>query len=128
VFGLTLTFKLNRIQSYQLLEEYFQPKKAVEDKIKQGGFGIFKQAEYELVADFFHPFNDYIQEISIGDGQVCQVLGIDTTRMTVTLDNVNEMIGFLLSFGSRVVVREPFQIRMLIRDEVERMQRVYQKK
>jgi predicted DNA-binding transcriptional regulator YafY len=108
------TFKLNRIQNLERLDKMYEPMKQIEEQAKEKGFGIFRQEEYVLVADFSYPFNTYIQEVQLGDGQRFDILDEDTTRITVTLDNRYEAVTFLMGFGSKVKVIKP----ELIRDEI----------
>lgn len=108
------TFKLNRIQDFTQLEEMYEYKKSIEAKIVQEGFGIFRQDKYCLIADFYYPFNDYIQEVHLGDDQEITLIDAGLTRIQVTLDNVNEIVAFLLGFGSKVKVIEPKFIKEMI--------------
>jgi predicted DNA-binding transcriptional regulator YafY len=115
------TFKLNRIEEFTQLEEMYEYQKSIEAKIIQEGFGIFRQEKYRLIADFYYPFNDYIQEVHLGDGQEIILIDTGTTRINVTLDNVNEIVAFLLGFGSKVKVIEPKFIKDMIIAEARKI-------
>ena len=115
------TFKLNRIKEIECLNEMYQPKKWVDEKAKEAGFGIFRQAEYVLIADVMYPFNTYIQEVKWGEDQRIDIIDEDTTRITVTLNNVHEIVSILLGFGSKVKIIEPDFIRNEVVEEAKRI-------
>lgn len=115
------TFKLNRIEELESLGEMYESKKWVEEKVKEVGFGIFRQEEYALIADITYPFNTYIQEVKWGEDQEIKIMDKDTTRITVTLNNIHEVVSVLLGFGSRVKIIEPNFIRDMIVEEAKRI-------
>ncbi len=114
-------FKLNRILEFECMDEMFELKKWVEDKVKEDGFGIFRQREYVLVADVFYPFNTYIQEVKLGEDQKNEIIDKDTTRIRVTLNNIYEVVSILLGFGSKVKIIEPDFIRDEIVEEAKKI-------
>ncbi len=118
--------RISRIQDARLLDESFQRPKKFYENYKRGRFGkLVGEEQIKLVLKFKGESARYVKEYEsskadlLVEEQDSSILFQKTTTMTP------EIIKWVLSFGSDVMVLEPDKLREEVVDEVRRMMERY---
>jgi len=103
------TFALTRLQSPELTGRYFTPPARfdVNDYLR-GSFGVFKgHDDYEVVIEFDAWATDLIRGRRWHPSQQLIELPGGASQLRFTLNSLEEVESWVLSFGSHAVVRRP---------------------
>jgi len=118
-------FKVIRIKELEIIDETFIKKGSIEGIISKQNFGVFTQDRIHLVVDFYHPLNEFIKEIIIGEEQRIIRINSRTTRIEVYVNNETEITSWLLGFGEYVKVIKPQSVINKILENVNKIKEYY---
>ena len=105
-----LNFKLNRIEHIKSLNEVFSPITNYDSKEVVDNNGINFGKKYRVKVILTPPHNVYVQERRFGDNQVITVLDDRHTMLECDMKQIDNIISFLLFFGSSATLIEPKEL------------------
>jgi len=116
----TRTFVLSRLRELELLKEKFKPDtKFNPDEYLKGSFTVFKGAEdYEVVIEFDVWATDLIRGRKWHASQNFTELPNGTSRLTMRLNNIEEMEQWVLSWGLHATVVRPAELSKRLRNTI----------
>lgn len=89
------------------------------------GFGIYVGEVFDVKLQFFSPTSDYIAERLWHPRQKITRLEDKSIILEMPANSLSEMKKFVLSYGAKVKVMEPEELRDLVLDELELVAEVY---
>ena len=114
-------FKLKRISKLTVLDAYFEPEKV--GKVLQQSSKDYSQnvkvvrATLEISPDMAFRAYEELTNLSVTDQ--------GTLVCTMDVTDVNWLISYILSYGSRMRVLEPPEIKERVMQEIEKMRKMY---
>jgi predicted DNA-binding transcriptional regulator YafY len=115
----TMQLVLHRINKAEILDEPARRLKGFDlDKyIEEGEFGwpTVRGKKIKLMADFTKPAAKTIIECPLSGDQKVEMIDEKTVRISATIPDTRELQYWLMSFGDRVIVREPPALANAIR-------------
>jgi predicted DNA-binding transcriptional regulator YafY len=106
------TFALTRMKKVELLPDKFvAPQDFQIDEYLKGSFGIFKAADdFEVVLEFDKWASDLVSERKWHSSQEMVSLKSGRARMTLRLNNIEEIERWVMSWGTHVTVVRPIRL------------------
>lgn len=114
------TFVLSRLRELELLKEKFAPDATFNpDDYLKGSFTVFKGTEdYEVVIEFDVWATDLIRGRKWHASQNFTELPNGTSRLTMRLNNIEEMEQWVLSWGLHATVLRPAELSKRLRNTI----------
>ena len=114
------TFVLSRLRELELLKEKFAPDATFNpDDYLKGSFTVFKGTEdYEVVIEFDVWATDLIRGRKWHASQTFSELPNGTSRLTMRLNNIEEMEQWVLSWGLHATVLRPAELSNRLRKTI----------
>lgn len=124
------TFKVDRIESTELTSENYNiPTDFDANAYLSSAWGIFAEGEVKTVKLRFAPqVSRVVKETVWHSSQVLKPCDDGSVIMTVKIADTVEFRSWLLSWGEKVEVLEPKELRQLIINNIKAMSAVYQEK
>ncbi len=121
------TFVLSRLRELELLKEKFTPDtKFNPDEYLKGSFTVFKGDEdYEVVIEFDVWATDLIRGRKWHASQNFTELPNGTLRLTMRLNNIEEMEQWVLSWGLHATVLRPIELAKRLRHTIAGLAKRY---
>lgn len=123
-----ITFAINRIDSLITCDK---PQDEIEfdsDLYFNSGFGIYSGEVFQVKLQFYPPTSKYIAERIWHPEQKLVHQEDGSLILELPANSLSEMKKFVLSYGSKVKVLEPEELREIITDEVMIINKFYQSK
>jgi predicted DNA-binding transcriptional regulator YafY len=116
-------FKISRIKSLAITDDYFvMPKDFSLKDYMNNCLGIFKDTTQKVVLKIKHPMSQIVREKIWSDNQVITDIPNEKAILfEANLQGEIEIISWILSMGSDVEVMEPSDLRIKIREKLEKM-------
>lgn len=123
-------FFLSRMSNLIMSDESFNPRPKGEwEPLIQSSFGIFQGGNPIPVILQFNPFrSQWIREQVWHPEQKMETLQDGRLRLVLPVTDFREVKMKVLQFGADVEVIEPEELRKEIREEIEKMSKIYPKK
>lgn len=119
-------FKISRILEYEVLSEKFIfPKDFSLKEYMKNNFGIYRDGVYKLKLHVFYPMSYIVSEKIWVSNQKITWNEDKSIIFEATMEGKTEIISWVLSMGSNVKVLEPEELKLKIKDEVERIKQYY---
>jgi len=119
-------FYLARMEEARALPEYFAPRPESEWRHRiQGAFGIFQGESVPMVLRFTPARAPRIREMFWHEKQQLRELEGGGVELTLPIADLREVKWLVLQHGSEVEVSEPPELREEVRQEIERMGKIY---
>ncbi len=114
------TFVLSRLRDLELTKEKFKPDAKFDpDEYLKGSFTVFKGKEdYEVVIEFDVWATDLIRGRKWHASQTFSELPNGTSRLTMRLNNIEEMEQWVLSWGLHATVIRPAELSKRLRNTI----------
>jgi predicted DNA-binding transcriptional regulator YafY len=121
------TFVLSRLRDLELTREKFTPSTKFDpDEYLKGSFTVFKGKEdYEVVIDFDVWATDLIRGRKWHASQHFTELPNGTSRLTMRLNNIEEMEQWVLSWGLHATVVRPLELAKRLRQTIAGLAKRY---
>lgn len=121
------TFVLSRLRELELKREKFTPDQKFDpDEYLKGSFTVFKGKEdYEVVIDFDVWATDLIRGRKWHASQNFTELPNGTSRLTMRLNNIEEMEQWVLSWGLHATVIRPAELSKRLRNTIAGLEERY---
>jgi proteasome accessory factor B len=121
------TFVLTRLTCLELTKEKFATDKHFNpDEYLKGSFAVFKgQEDYEVVIDFDVWATDLIRGRKWHPSQDFTELPDGTSRLSMRLNNIEEMEQWVLSWGLHATVARPMELVKRLRQTIAGLTRLY---
>jgi len=122
----TLTFKLNRIEKINVLDDCFESKKefSIEEYLKNSWI-IERGDEYEIELKFTGISSRLVKEYIWHPDQEIKEIDNDRIMYKTRVNGLMEIKRWILSFGSEVEVIKPLKLRKEIKKEINNMYKKY---
>ena len=105
-------FKLNRIQSFKLLNKPFRVKLTYNERDFIDEFGMKQNGEwYPIKLKITGKYAMLVKERIYGKNQTVEPVDKDTTILSVEMQNKEDILSFILGFGTNCEVLEPEWLR-----------------
>lgn len=120
-----IVFALNRMDMIKLGDK---PQHEVDFDSKtyfDSGFGIYTGEVFQVKLQFFPPTSDYIAERTWHPAQKITRLEDKSLILEIPANSLSEMKKFVLSYGAKVKVLEPGELRAIIQMESELITKHY---
>ncbi|MDP3387750.1 MAG: transcriptional regulator [Eubacteriales bacterium] len=116
-------FKISRIKSLTITDDFFVlPKDFSLKDYMNNCLGIFKDTTQKVVLKISHPMSQIIREKIWSDNQVITDIPDEKAILfEANLQGEIEIISWILSMGSDVEVMEPTDLKIKIREKLEKM-------
>lgn len=124
-------FKLIRIKHYIITSKNFDANIDIESRLKEyreNNIGIFSGQEYKLKLEISPPMANTVKERIWVDNQEIEDLNDGKILFKATMKGEPELISWILSMKSYVKVISPNSLREKIKEELEKMIKIYIKK
>ena len=119
-------FKLNRIQSFKLLNKPFRVKLTYNERDFIDEFGMKQNGEwYPIKLKITGKYAMLVKERIYGKNQTVEPVDKDTTILSVEMQNKEDILSFILGFGPHCEVLEPEWLRESIIEKAKRLYKVY---
>ena len=113
-------FKLNRIQSFKLLNKPFRVKLTYNERDFIDEFGMKQNGEwYPIKLKITGKYAMLVKERIYGKNQTVEPIDKDTTILSVEMQNKEDILSFILGFGPHCEVLEPEWFREKIYSYLE---------
>lgn len=114
-------FKLNRIQSVEVLPNYFVRLKTYDESMYLDEFGMKQNGKYYRIKLELKDLYTVICERIYGRDQVITKVDDHTTILECDMQNKRMILTFVLSFGSKAKVIEPLWLKEEVLKEAQAM-------
>jgi proteasome accessory factor B len=118
-------FALPRIQSLELLKATFTPRDFQPENIFGQSWGIIKGKKTSVLLEFNVQTAPLIQETRWHPTQKLEPQKNGTLQMRLEVDGLDELLWWVLSFGSAVTVIEPEELRKRAKKEAKTIAEKY---
>jgi len=123
----TKKFKVDRIDSAELLEMEFKRQITIDDEISNKTYGVYSgDKEIKIVVIFDASTAPFIREREHAPEQKIEELRDGSIQVSWTVNHTAELRSWLMGFCEHVEVIEPIQLREEIKKDLVKMMRVYQ--
>jgi predicted DNA-binding transcriptional regulator YafY len=119
-------FKLIRIKEFQVLDKCFVRDEKLVKHLEKQNFGLFNEKMIKVKLEFRYPYNEFAKEIILGEEQQTEEIDESKTRISASVTNETELIGWLMSFGDSVKVIEPERLQETIVERAKAICRIYE--
>ena len=121
------TFVLSRLSGLELAKEKFKPDQKFDpDEYLKGSFTVFKGKEdYEVVIEFDIWATDLIRGRKWHASQNFTELPDGMSRLTMRLNNIEEMEQWVLSWGLHATVVRPAELAQRLRQTIAGLAKRY---
>jgi predicted DNA-binding transcriptional regulator YafY len=117
------TFAIERIESFSLLEETFEPQEALADEVFQHSLGINQGPPERVEIEFAPPVSRYVAERLWHPSQRLDERSDGAVRLTLDVCNDWALRRWILGFGGAARVLKPDELASQLKREVEQMLR-----
>jgi len=122
----TFYLAVERILECKLTDQYFDyPQDFSPRQFCEGSFGIFKDAETDIVVRFSSEVAEYVQARSWHPTQEIKDLEDGGIELSMTVSGIQEVIPWVLGFGDHAEVVGPEDIRSMVGDMINTMSDLY---
>ena len=119
-------FKISRIDSYEILDETFTEDENFDpEKFMENCFGIYKGKEYNIKLKIMHPMSQIIKEKIWVENQVITENDDKSIIFKAKMRGLTEIKTWILGMGANVIVLEPNEIVEEIKNEINKMKKLY---
>jgi len=118
-------FALPRIQSLELLKQTFTPRDFQPAIVFGQSWGIIKGKKTSVLLEFNAQTAPLIQETRWHPTQKLEPQKNGTLQMRLEVDGIDELLWWVLSFGSTVTVLEPEELRKRAKEEAKAIAKKY---
>lgn len=124
--GAVLYFKLNRIQSYRVTDKKFKMLLSYNESDYLSEFGMKQYGEWHSIKLELHGVYAMLaHERLYGKNQTLESVDKDTTILSCEMQNKEDTVSFVLSFGSYCKVLEPEWLKEEVQKEAETIKNIY---
>lgn len=119
-------FKLNRIDSYEILPDKFIVMRTFEVSDYLDKFGMRQNGEYIDVSILLKtPYSALVKERIYGKNQKLEFVDDDTTILSCRMQGVDSIISFVLGCGAKAKILKPEWLEKKLKDELRKMIEIY---
>ena len=118
-------FALPRMQSLELLKQTFTPRDFQPETMFGQAWGIIKGKKTSVLLEFNSQTAPLIQETRWHPTQKLEPQKNGALRMKLDVDGLEELLWWVLSFGSAVTVLEPVELKKKLKEEAEAIAKKY---
>jgi predicted DNA-binding transcriptional regulator YafY len=119
------TYVIQRMTGLRLCKESFMPRDFAHEKYLGNAWGIIKGKKTEVVLEFSAEQAVFLREKQWHPSQKITKHKNGLMRMTLTVDGLDEVLWWILSYGSNVKVIRPKELAEGIRLEARKMYKQY---
>jgi predicted DNA-binding transcriptional regulator YafY len=121
-----LDFKLSRINSYEMLDEFFREDKDFDlEKSMENCFGIYKDKEYNIRLKIMFPMSQIVKEKVWVKNQTITENKDKSIIYEAKMRGLTEIKNWILGMGSAVIAEQPKELVNEIKDEINKMRNLY---
>lgn len=114
-------FKLNRIESIELLKDKYKVSRTFNESDYLDQFGMKNNGDYiPITIELKSPYASLVRERVYGKNQQIITVDDDTTILKCDMQNINSIVSFVLGFGSKAKVLEPDYVKKAVREELDK--------
>ena len=115
-------FKLNRIDNLSLTKEVFLPNQYFNVSEFLDSFGMKNNGDFiPIELKLKPPYAALVKERIYGKNQEIITVDKDTTILKCEMQNLNNIVSFILGFGSKVEVISPLEVKEKVIEEAKRL-------
>ena len=123
----TKKFKVDRIDSAELLEKEFKKLATEGDEISSKTFGVYSgDTEQKIIVVFDADTAPFIREREYAPDQKIEDIKDGSIKVSWVVNHTAELRSWLMGFCEHVEVLEPIELRAEIKRDLLKMMRVYQ--
>jgi predicted DNA-binding transcriptional regulator YafY len=121
-----LDFKICRINDYEILNETFEKDESFSlKKSMENCIGIYKGKEYNIKLKIRYPMSQIIKEKIWVSNQVITELEDKSIIFEAKMRGLTEIKTWILGMGANVTVLEPDEVAEKIKNEINKMRKLY---
>lgn len=121
-------FKLNRIEEIKQTNDKFTVLKTFNESNYLDQFGMKNNGDYyDVEIEFKNPYAALIKERIYGKNQILEVLDDKTTVLKCRMQNLDNIVSFVLGCGDKALVLAPEVVKEKLKDEINKIKIKYEK-
>ncbi|AYD40181.1 transcriptional regulator [Clostridium fermenticellae] len=119
-------FKISRIKEYRILDSKFQMDKNFSlKKYMKDSIGIYRDSKLNVKLHIYKPMSYIISEKTWVENQKITWNDDESIIFKASMSGKTEIVSWILSMGGNVKVIEPEELKIAIKEEIDKIQKYY---